>query len=144
MSRTSTPGAVPRGCYAVYRGNLGGDPKSIDRDRPFASARMGVNMAAPDVGAEERDQTDRVGEHHRLLRRTAREAAQVQPRRAAYRPCPKAEHRQRAEQNHPREPPTVQCNASVGRKYKTPSAEAQTYQCQRVRLFLVEWDLTQS
>ena len=56
MSRTSTPGAVPRGCYAVYRGNLGGDPKSIDRDRPFASARMGVNMAAPDVGAEERDQ----------------------------------------------------------------------------------------
>ncbi len=56
MSRTSTPGAVPRGCYAVYRGNLGGDPKSIERDRPFASARMGVNMAAPDVGAEERDQ----------------------------------------------------------------------------------------
>lgn len=55
MSKSNTPGAVPRGLYAVYRGNLGGDPKTINRERPFVSARMGVNMAGPDVSTEERD-----------------------------------------------------------------------------------------
>lgn len=51
------PGATPRGCYACYRGNLAADPREINSDnRTFASARMGVNMASPDVPAEARDE----------------------------------------------------------------------------------------
>ncbi len=50
------PGAIPRGCYATYRGHLAADPRKVERDgRAFAAARIGVNMAAPDVAAEERD-----------------------------------------------------------------------------------------
>ena len=50
------PGAIPRGCYTCYRGNLAADPSVIERENTtFAKARMAVNMAAPDVPAEERD-----------------------------------------------------------------------------------------
>ena len=61
MSNSNTSGVIPRGCYAVDRGNLAADPKTIDCERPFVSARMGVNMAAPEVGAEEHEKlTERV------------------------------------------------------------------------------------
>ena len=55
---STTPGAVPRGCIACYRGHLGADPRQVQQqeNRSFATARMGVNMAAPDVPAEVRDQ----------------------------------------------------------------------------------------
>ena len=53
---TTTPGAVPRGCYTCYRGNLAAEPRKIQREsNNFATARMGVNIASPDVPAEMRD-----------------------------------------------------------------------------------------
>ena len=54
--RSTAPGAIPRGCYASYRGNLAGPPRKVEQNtRTFAAARMGVNMAAPDVATEERE-----------------------------------------------------------------------------------------
>ena len=57
---TGTPGAIPRGCVSCYRGHLGAAPREVsregqDKSRTFVSARMGVNMAAPDVPTELRD-----------------------------------------------------------------------------------------
>ena len=53
---TTTPGAVPRGCYTVYRGNLAADPRKVTREtNSFATARMGVNVASPDVPTEMRE-----------------------------------------------------------------------------------------
>ena len=51
MARTQTPaGAIPRGCDATYRGWLADTPKKFTANgREFARARIGVNMAAPDV-----------------------------------------------------------------------------------------------
>ncbi len=55
-ARSTAPGAIPRGCYASYRGNLAGPPRTVEQNnRAFAAARMGVNMAAPDVPHEERE-----------------------------------------------------------------------------------------
>ncbi len=55
-ARSTAPGAIPRGCYASYRGNLAGPPRKVEQNnRTFAAARMGVNMAAPDVASEERE-----------------------------------------------------------------------------------------
>ena len=54
--RSIAPGAIPRGCYASYRGNLAGPPRKVEQNnRTFAAGRMGVNMAAPDVPSEERE-----------------------------------------------------------------------------------------
>ena len=51
------PGAIPRACDCTYRGNLAAKPKLIDNDgRKFVSARIGVNMAAPNVPREEQDE----------------------------------------------------------------------------------------
>jgi len=52
------PGAIPRACDCTYRGNLAAKPKLIEKDdgRKFVSARMGVNMAAPNVPREEQDE----------------------------------------------------------------------------------------
>ena len=51
------PGSVPRACDCTYRGNLAAKPQVIDKDgRKFVSARMGVNMAAPNVPREEQDE----------------------------------------------------------------------------------------
>lgn len=51
------PGSVPRACDCTYRGNLAAKPQLIDKDgRKFVSARMGVNMAAPNVPREEQDE----------------------------------------------------------------------------------------
>ena len=52
---STRPGAVPRGCYACLRGNLAADARTGGKERTFATARIGVNMAAPDVAAEMRD-----------------------------------------------------------------------------------------
>ena len=56
---TTTPGAVPRGCFTCYPGTPGADPREVpsgqDKSRSFVTARMGVNRTAPDVPAEERD-----------------------------------------------------------------------------------------
>ena len=50
------PGAIPRECYASYRGNLAAKPRKIDQgQRAFVAARIGVNMATPDVPAEEKE-----------------------------------------------------------------------------------------
>ena len=50
------PGAIPGGCCTCYRGNLASDPRHVEQENTsFAAARMAVNMAAPDVPAEERD-----------------------------------------------------------------------------------------
>ena len=47
---------MPRACYACYRGNLAAAPKLHERDTAtFVTARMGVNMAAPDVPTEMRN-----------------------------------------------------------------------------------------
>ena len=55
MSNTK-PGAVPRGCYTTYRGNLAADARKVERESgSFATARIGVNMAAPDVPTEARE-----------------------------------------------------------------------------------------
>ena len=52
-----TPGPVMRACECTYRGNLAAKPQLIEKDgRKFASARMGVNMAAPNVPREEQDE----------------------------------------------------------------------------------------
>ena len=52
-----TAGALPRGCDCTYRGNLAAKPKLIEKDgRKFATARIGVNMAAPKVAREEQDE----------------------------------------------------------------------------------------
>ncbi len=50
-------GAIPRGCYTTYRGNLAADPRQVEPQNgtPFAAARMAVNMAAPSVATEERE-----------------------------------------------------------------------------------------
>ena len=51
------PGSAPRACECTYRGNLAAKPQLIDKDgRKFVSARMGVNMAAPNVPREEQDE----------------------------------------------------------------------------------------
>ena len=51
----TTPGAVPRGCYTCYRGNLAAEPQKVTREtKSFVTARIGVNVAAPDVPAEMR------------------------------------------------------------------------------------------
>ena len=53
----TTPGAVPRGCYTCYRGNLAADPQqktSGDNNRSFVTGRIGVNIAAPEVPTEMR------------------------------------------------------------------------------------------
>ena len=51
------PGSIPRGCDCTYRGNLAAKPKLIEKDgRKFATARIGVNMAAPSVPREEQDE----------------------------------------------------------------------------------------
>ena len=51
------PGSVPRACDCTYRGNLAAKPQVIEKDgRKFVSARMGVNMAAPNVPREEQDE----------------------------------------------------------------------------------------
>lgn len=50
------PGSIPRACDCTYRGNLTAKPKLVDKDgRKFATARIGVNMAAPNVPREEQD-----------------------------------------------------------------------------------------
>ena len=54
-----TPGSVPRGCDATYRGYLTKDPPQRvalrgAQGRYMVKARMGVNMAAPGVPAEQR------------------------------------------------------------------------------------------
>ena len=52
----AAPGAIPRGCYTCYRGNLAADPRLVEQENTsFAAARIAINMAAPDVPAEERD-----------------------------------------------------------------------------------------
>ena len=54
---THIPGAIPRACDATYRGNLADKPRLVEKnERKFAAGRIGVNMAAPDVSPEERDQ----------------------------------------------------------------------------------------
>ena len=51
------PGSIPRACDATYRGNLAAAPQKIEKDgRSFVSARIGVNMAAPNVPREEQDE----------------------------------------------------------------------------------------
>ncbi|MYH29207.1 MAG: single-stranded DNA-binding protein [Acidobacteria bacterium] len=51
------PGSAPRACECTYRGNLAAKPQLIEKDgRKFVSARMGVNMAAPNVPREEQDE----------------------------------------------------------------------------------------
>ena len=46
------PGSIPRACDCTYCGNLAAKPQLIEKDgRKFVSARMGVNMAAPNVPA---------------------------------------------------------------------------------------------
>ena len=51
------PGSIPRACDCTYRGNLAANPQVIDKDgRKFVSARIGVNMAAPNVPREEQDE----------------------------------------------------------------------------------------
>ena len=51
------PGSIPRACDATYRGNLAAVPQKIEKDgRSFVSARIGVNMAAPNVPREEQDE----------------------------------------------------------------------------------------
>ena len=52
------PGSIPRACDCTYRGNLAAKPKLIEKDegRKFVSARIGVNMAAPNVPREEQDE----------------------------------------------------------------------------------------
>ena len=56
LRQASTPGAVPRGCYTCYRGNLAVGSRPVEQENTsFATARIGVNMAAPDVLAKERD-----------------------------------------------------------------------------------------
>ena len=76
-ARSTAPGAIPRGCYASYRGNLAGPPRKVEQNnRTFAAARMGVNMAAPDVASEEREKLHRMGQHHRVLRSADDEAAE--------------------------------------------------------------------
>ena len=51
------PGSIPRACDCTYRGNLAANPQMIEKDgRKFVSARMGVNMAAPNVPREEQDE----------------------------------------------------------------------------------------
>ncbi len=56
MSKTPAPGAIPRGCDATYRGNMTRKAKLVEQgDQKFATARIGVNMAAPTVPPEERE-----------------------------------------------------------------------------------------
>lgn len=56
MSEQS-PNPVLRACECAYRGNLVAKPQLIEKDdRKFVSARMGVNMAAPNVPREEQDE----------------------------------------------------------------------------------------
>ena len=51
------PGSIPRACDCTYRGNLAAKPRLIEKDgRRFVSARIGVNMAAPNVPREEQDE----------------------------------------------------------------------------------------
>ncbi|MCY4122171.1 MAG: single-stranded DNA-binding protein, partial [Acidobacteria bacterium] len=51
------PGAIPRACDCTYRGNLAAKPKVREKDgRKFVTARIGVNMAAPNVPREEQDE----------------------------------------------------------------------------------------
>ena len=51
------PGSAPRACECSYRGNLAAKPQLIEKEnRKFVSARMGVNMAAPNVPREEQDE----------------------------------------------------------------------------------------
>ncbi len=51
------PGSIPRACDCTYRGNLAAKPRLIEKDgRKFVSGRIGVNMAAPNVSPEEREQ----------------------------------------------------------------------------------------
>ncbi|MCY4638025.1 MAG: single-stranded DNA-binding protein [Acidobacteria bacterium] len=51
------PGSIPRACDCTYRGHLAAKPQVIDKDgRKFVSARMGVNIAAPNVPREEQDE----------------------------------------------------------------------------------------
>ena len=51
-------GLSTRGCDATYRGYLGAKPKRMERELggEMMIARIGVNMTAPDVPAEERDE----------------------------------------------------------------------------------------
>ncbi len=60
-SNLRAPGAIPRGCYTTYRGNLAADPREINQENAtYAAARIAVNMTAPDVPTEEREKlTDR-------------------------------------------------------------------------------------
>ena len=50
-------GAIPRGCYTTYRGNLAADPRQVSPQNgtPFAATRIAVNMTAPSVPTEERE-----------------------------------------------------------------------------------------
>ena len=51
------PGAIPRACDCTYRGNLAAKPQVREKDgRKFVTARIGVNMAAPNVPREEQDE----------------------------------------------------------------------------------------
>ncbi len=55
--RRQTPGSVPRGCDATYRGYLTRDaPKRVAQpnNRSMVTCRIGVNMAAPSVPPENR------------------------------------------------------------------------------------------
>ena len=47
--------AAPRVVPSTCRGNLAAQPRKIEQgNRAFVAGRMGVNMASPDVAAEER------------------------------------------------------------------------------------------
>ena len=58
MGRSAPPNAYPKGLHGVYRGRLVRKPRTIDRPEksPMVVARIAVNLAAPSVPREQRDQ----------------------------------------------------------------------------------------
>jgi len=105
------PGSIPRACDCTYRGHLAAKPQVIDKDgRKFVSARMGVNIAAPNVPREEQDELSewvdvaaarlREGRDRRRLRQRHQEALPAPKRRDGRRPNDHRRLRPRRRREH--------------------------------------------